>query len=138
MNVVFKNSFNPKTQQKLHFLMRNLDLGIRCLTKFSYFCNSLKYHYMFQVNKYFDGKVMSLSHLSAEGKATIGVLAKGEYQFGTTTIEIMTVISGEMKAKMPGESNWITYKKFESFEVPAKITFDIKVEMDTPYLCLYK
>jgi purine/pyrimidine-nucleoside phosphorylase len=93
---------------------------------------------MFQINQYFEGKVASLSHSGAEGKATIGVMASGEYEFGTSTIEIMTVISGEMKIKLPGENNWKTYKKFESFQVPKDIRFGVKVEEDTPYLCLYK
>ena len=93
---------------------------------------------MYKVNEYFDGKVTSLSHQGAEGKATIGVMAAGEYQFGTSSIEIMTVISGKMMIKMPGENRWKTYKKFESFEVAKGITFDVKVEEDTPYLCLYK
>jgi uncharacterized protein YaiE (UPF0345 family) len=93
---------------------------------------------MYKVNEYFDGKVVSLSHQGAEGKATIGVMATGEYQFGTSSVEIMTVISGKMMIKMPGETNWKTYKKFESFEVAKGITFGVKVEEDTPYLCLYK
>jgi purine/pyrimidine-nucleoside phosphorylase len=93
---------------------------------------------MYKVNEYFDGKVVSLSHQGAEGKATIGVMAKGEYQFGTSSVEIMTVISGNMMIKMPGENNWKTYKKFDSFEVAKGITFGVKVEEDTPYLCLYK
>ena len=49
---------------------------------------------MFKTNEYFDGKVMSIGLESAEGRATIGVMAKGEYEFGTSTIEIMTVTSG--------------------------------------------
>jgi purine/pyrimidine-nucleoside phosphorylase len=93
---------------------------------------------MYKVNEYFDGKVASISHIGTEGKATIGVMASGEYQFGTSTVEIMTVISGKMMIKMPGESVWKTYKKFESFEVAKGISFDVKVEEDTPYLCLYK
>jgi purine/pyrimidine-nucleoside phosphorylase len=93
---------------------------------------------MFQVNKYFEGKVVSLSHSGSEGKATIGVMAAGEYDFGTSTIEIMTVISGEMKIKMPGENTWKSYTKFQTFEVPKDIRFGVKVAADTPYLCVYK
>lgn len=93
---------------------------------------------MFQVNQYFEGKVASLSHSGSEGKATIGVMAAGEYQFGTSSVEIMTVISGHMQVKMPGENTWKTYKKFESFEVAKDIRFGVKVEEDTPYLCLYR
>ena len=93
---------------------------------------------MFKVNQYFDGKVASLSHQGTEGKATIGVMAAGEYQFATSTIEIMTVISGRMQVKMPCDKTWRTYKKFESFEIAKEISFGVKVEEDTPYLCIYR
>jgi uncharacterized protein YaiE (UPF0345 family) len=93
---------------------------------------------MFQVNEYFDRKVASLSHTGAEGKATIGVMAAGEYEFGTSSVEIMTVISGSMAIKLPGTTEWKTYRKFESFEVAKGVKFGVKVTEDTPYLCLYK
>jgi len=92
---------------------------------------------MFAVNQYFDGKVASLSHTGAEGKATIGVIAPGEYEFGTSTIEIMTIISGKMKVKQPGDTEWKVYKKFESFRVEKGIKFKVSVDEDTPYQCLY-
>ena len=44
---------------------------------------------MFKINKYFDGKVKSIAFTTSEGPATIGVMAKGEYDFGTSTKEIM-------------------------------------------------
>ena len=59
---------------------------------------------MFKTNEYFDGKVKSIALDSTEGTATIGVMAAGEYEFGTTTIEIMTVISGELSVMLPGET----------------------------------
>ena len=45
---------------------------------------------MFKVNEYFDGKVKSLAFKTADGPATIGVMAPGEYEYGTSTVEIMT------------------------------------------------
>jgi purine/pyrimidine-nucleoside phosphorylase len=93
---------------------------------------------MFKANEYFDGKVASLSHNGAEGKATIGVMAAGEYTFGTSCIEVMTVISGKMDILQPGETEWKTYKKFESFVVEKDVKFQVRVAEDTPYLCLYK
>ena len=92
---------------------------------------------MFTINQYFDGKVASLAHEGAEGKATIGVIAPGEYEFGTSTIEIMTVISGRMKVKQPGDADWKIYKKFESFRVEKGVIFRVSVDEDTPYQCLY-
>lgn len=92
---------------------------------------------MYKINEYFNGKVTSIAHNGAEGKATIGVMARGEYDFGTSSVEIMTVISGEMKIKLPGDMEWTTYKKFESFRVEKDVTFKVSVKEDTPYHCLY-
>ncbi|MBN2486484.1 MAG: pyrimidine/purine nucleoside phosphorylase [Bacteroidales bacterium] len=92
---------------------------------------------MFTVNQYFDGKVVSLGHEGADGKATVGVIAPGEYEFGTSTVEIMTVISGKMNVKQPADSDWKEYKKFESFRVEKGISFKVSVDQDTPYQCLY-
>ena len=93
---------------------------------------------MLQINEYFDGNVKSIQMVSAEGKATVGVMAKGEYSFGTSTMEIMTVISGKLEIRLPEDTDWKTYKKFESFVVPANVKFQVKALEDTPYFCLYK
>ena len=93
---------------------------------------------MFKTNEYFDGKVKSIALDSAEGNATIGVMAAGEYEFETSTVEIMTVISGELIVQMPGETEWKSYKKFESFVVEKGVKFKVRANCDTPYLCLYK
>lgn len=92
---------------------------------------------MYKINEYFNGNVVSIAHNGAEGKATIGVMAAGEYDFGTSSVEIMTVISGEMKIKLPGATDWTIYKKFDSFKVDKDVTFKVSVDEDTPYLCLY-
>ena len=57
---------------------------------------------MFKVNEYFDGKVKSLAFNSMDGPATVGVMAPGEYEFGTSTVEVMTVLSGVLTVKLPG------------------------------------
>lgn len=93
---------------------------------------------MFKTNQYFDGKVVSIALDSAEGTATVGVMAAGEYEFGTATVEIMTVISGALNVQLPGETEWKTYIKSESFEVAKDVKFKVKCSEDTPYLCLYK
>lgn len=46
---------------------------------------------MFKTNEYFGGKVMSIAFESGDKAATIGVMAKGEYEFGTSTKEEMGV-----------------------------------------------
>lgn len=93
---------------------------------------------MFKTNDYFDGNVKSIAFETAEGPATIGVMAAGEYTFGTATIEHMTVTSGCMDVLLPGESSWKTIPAFETFIVAKDTSFKVKVKEDTSYRCLYK
>lgn len=93
---------------------------------------------MFKVNEYFNGKVKSIAFTSSEGPATVGVMATGEYEFGTATVEIMTVVSGAMDIKLPGSDTWKTIKAGESFEVAANVKFGVRMQVETAYLCLYK
>jgi purine/pyrimidine-nucleoside phosphorylase len=93
---------------------------------------------MFKINEYFDGKVKSIAFQTAEGPATIGVMAKGEYEFGTSTVEYMTVTSGKMDVMLPGEKEWKTYGEFETYTVPKDVKFKVRVKEDTAYRCLYK
>lgn len=93
---------------------------------------------MFNVNEYFDGKVKSIGLTTVEGKTTIGVMAAGEYEFGTSTIEVMTVLAGVMEVKLPGDSQWREFRKFETFVVEPNVKFGVRVKEDTPYSCLYK
>lgn len=93
---------------------------------------------MFDVNEYFDGKVKSLAFTSGDDKATIGVMAAGEYEFGTNTIEHMTLISGDMSVKLPDESDWRKIAINETFIVQADTSFLVKLGSDSAYLCVYK
>ncbi|MCD4774116.1 MAG: pyrimidine/purine nucleoside phosphorylase [Bacteroidales bacterium] len=93
---------------------------------------------MFKTNEYFDGKVKSIAFKSPEGNATIGVMAQGEYEFGTSTIEHMTVTSGKMTILLPEETEWKTYSQFETFIVDKDKKFKVKVDEDTSYKCIYK
>jgi purine/pyrimidine-nucleoside phosphorylase len=93
---------------------------------------------MFKVNEYFDGQVKSLAFQAAGGPATIGVMAPGEYEFGTSTVEIMTVVSGALTVKLPGREDWTDYAAGASFTVEAGKKFQLKVAADAAYLCLYR
>ncbi len=92
---------------------------------------------MFKTNEYFEGKVKSIAFNTSEGPATIGVMAKGEYEFGTSTIEIMNVTSGKLIVLLPESKDWIEYKKGEFFRVEKNKKFKLKVPEDSSYLCLY-
>ncbi len=93
---------------------------------------------MFEVNEYFDGNVKSIAFENTGGSATIGVMAPGEYEFGTSTVEHMTVISGVLTVLLPGESGWKDYKEGDSFIVKKDTTFKLMVKEPTAYRCIYK
>lgn len=93
---------------------------------------------MFKTNSYFDGKVVSIAYENQEGKATVGVMEIGEYEFGTSTVEYMTVISGSMDVQLPGQTNWKTYKPYETFIVPKDTRFKVRMKEQTAYKCIYK
>ena len=93
---------------------------------------------MFKVNEYFDGKVKSLGFLAGDDNATIGVMAAGEYTFATSTIELMTITSGELQVRLPGSESWNTFQAGTTFEVAADSSFDVKAASNVAYLCIYK
>ncbi|MCX6256781.1 MAG: pyrimidine/purine nucleoside phosphorylase [Bacteroidia bacterium] len=93
---------------------------------------------MLKVNEYFNGNVKSISFTEDGGAASVGVMAPGEYEFGTSTREIMAVISGSLRVKLPGSNDWHDYKAGQSFEVEAGRKFQLTVSMDTSYLCRYR
>lgn len=93
---------------------------------------------MFNVNEYFDGKVKSLAFENNAGSQTVGVMGPGEYEFGTSTIEVMSVVSGILTVQLPGESEWKSYIPGDSFEVAKDEKFKVKTEEPSSYLCLYK
>ena len=93
---------------------------------------------MFKVNEYFEGNVKSISFNTKEGPATTGVMAKGDYEFGTSSIEIMIVTTGRLSVQLPGQLKAKTYKQGNSFKVAANVKFKVKAEEESSYVCLYK
>jgi hypothetical protein len=93
---------------------------------------------MLKVNEYFDGKVKSIGFQTVTLPATVGVMAPGDYEFGTSQKEVMTVVSGTLVVKLPGNESWQTFNAGEAFEVEANCKFQLKVTIDTAYLCTYE
>ncbi|MCB9425755.1 MAG: pyrimidine/purine nucleoside phosphorylase [Flavobacteriales bacterium] len=93
---------------------------------------------MIAINEYFDGNVKSLGYQTAIGKSTLGVMEPGAYEFGTSQHETMIVIEGEMTVKLPGSEDWGVYKAGQSYEIDANQKFQVKVDVQTSYLCQYK
>ena len=93
---------------------------------------------MFKVNEYFDGNVKSLAFKQGEDAATVGVMAAGDYKFGTNCIEHMTLISGSMQVQLPNSTEWKSIAINETFIVEANTSFLVKITEDSAYLCVYK
>lgn len=93
---------------------------------------------MFKINQYFDGQVASIAFQTATLPATVGVMAVGEFEFGTSQKETMTVVSGALTVKLPGSDSWETYSAGEHFIVAANEKFQLKVAEETAYLCTYE
>ncbi len=93
---------------------------------------------MLKINQYFDGRVQSIGFAAADGPATVGVMVPGDYEFGTSTKEIMSVVSGALTVKLPGSETWAEYKPGDIFVVEKDRKFQLKVAVDTAYLCLYR
>jgi uncharacterized protein YaiE (UPF0345 family) len=84
-------------------------------------------------NTYFDGQVQSVGYERHGRRMTVGVIAPGEYHFGTDAPERMTVVSGELEVK--DGTAWRAYPAGTSFEVAAKSGFDVRAGQPAAYLC---
>ena len=90
---------------------------------------------MLKHNTYFDGRVQSIGFERHGLRATVGVIATGEFHFNTGAAERMTVVSGELRAR-PKDGAWQTYAAGTSFEIAANSGFDVEaVGGPAAYLC---
>lgn len=90
---------------------------------------------MLKHNSYFDGQVQSIGFTRNGLAATVGVIAPGEYHFNTGAAERMTVVSGQLRARLHN-GEWQGYPGGSSFEVPANSGFDVEaVGGPAAYLC---
>ncbi len=91
-----------------------------------------------EANIYFDGQVTSRSMTFPDGsKKSLGIMAPGEYEFGTAEREIMEIQSGTLEVLLPDTSEWLSISGGDSFEVPASSKFKLKVLSLTDYCCSY-
>lgn len=92
---------------------------------------------MLETNEYFNGKVKSIGFKTATLPATVGVMEIGEYEFGTSEKETVTVVSGALTVKLPDTTDWKTFNQGDSFIVEANEKFQLQVAVATAYLCTY-
>ena len=64
---------------------------------------------MLKVNAYFDDQVLSIAYQGKSLATTVGVMAPGNYTFGTSQYERMTIVDGELWAKLPGQDEFKPY-----------------------------
>ncbi len=89
---------------------------------------------MLKHNNYFDEAVQSIGFERNGMRATVGVITAGEYHFNTGSPERMTVVSGELQAKLPG-GGWQSYAAGTYFEVAGNSGFDVRATASSAYLC---
>ncbi len=91
-----------------------------------------------RANVYFDGGVTSRTLLFPDGtKKTLGLMQPGEYEFGTDAPEVMEILAGDLEVLLPGETQWRRVQGGESFDVPGKSRFALKVSTLTDYCCSF-
>jgi purine/pyrimidine-nucleoside phosphorylase len=93
---------------------------------------------MLKVNEYFEGTVKSIAFENSEGKATAGVISPGDYEFGTSTVEVMSIASGNMEVQFANDAKWHKYTKKQNFTVEANSKFKVRCSEDCAYVCFYK
>ena len=86
-------------------------------------------------NSYFEGKVQSVGFQRNGRRQTVGVVDVGDFHFGTDAPERMTVVSGELWARLPGDAAFRPFPAGSAFEVPGKSGFDVKATAPAAYLC---
>ena len=91
------------------------------------------------VNEYFEGNVKSLSVVNSNGKQTVGVMAAGEYEFGTGSPEEMTLVSGKWELQIPGvDAGFKPYAAGVTAKIPGNAKFQLKILETSAYLCRFE
>jgi|TARA_B110000483_G_scaffold214782_1_gene264897 uncharacterized protein YaiE (UPF0345 family) len=93
---------------------------------------------MLSVNAYFEDQVMSIAFEGESLATTVGVMSVGEFIFGTSQYERMTVIDGALEVKLPGHDNFQSFVSGDKFEVTADSSFAVRVLRPTAYHCTYE
>ena len=91
---------------------------------------------MLKHNSYFEGQVQSVGFERLGRRMTVGVIVPGEFHFGTDAPERMTVVSGELAARLPdSKGEWRSFPAGTVFEIPGKSGFDVRASQPAAYLC---
>ncbi len=89
-----------------------------------------------KANIYFDGKCVSHSLQCADGsRKSVGVIFPSSLTFNTGAPEIMQIVSGRCRVRLPGAAAWQEIGAGERFEVAANAAFDIETIETVDYVC---
>ena len=89
-------------------------------------------------NIYFEGKVISRNIFLRDGsKKTLGIMSVGEYEFNTTSRELMEILSGKLKLKLKNENEWKLITNGMEFYIPKNSSFKLEVLELVNYTCSY-
>lgn len=91
-----------------------------------------------EANMFFGGGVTSRTLRFPDGsKKTLGIMQPGEYEFTTSTGELMEILSGDLDVQLPGCADWRTFEGGEAFEVGSGVRFGLRVRTVTDYCCSF-
>lgn len=91
-----------------------------------------------EANIFFNGGVTSRTVLFADGtKKTLGIMQPGEYEFNTSSGELMEILAGDLDVQLPGTDAWQTFTGGQAFEVGAGERFGLRVRSVTDYCCSF-
>jgi uncharacterized protein YaiE (UPF0345 family) len=87
-------------------------------------------------NIYFDGKCVSHTLLCADGsRKSVGVIFPSTLTFNTGAPEIMEIICGRCRVRLPGADGWQEVQGGQQFQVGANSSFDIETLETVDYIC---
>ena len=89
-----------------------------------------------KANVYFGGKCISHTvHFPDGRRKSVGVILPSKLTFNTAEPELMEIVAGSCLVKLPGDTEWRTYRAGDSFQVPAQASFDIEPLETLDYIC---
>ena len=89
-------------------------------------------------NIYFEGKVISRNIFLKDGsKKTLGVMLVGEYEFNTSSRELMKITSGKLNLKLKDDYEWELITSGMEFNIPKNSSFKLQVLELVNYTCSY-
>lgn len=87
-------------------------------------------------NVYFDGRCISHTVLLADGtRKSVGVILPAKLSFETGAPEVMEIVAGRCRVRLPGSDATQEYVGGQSFSVPGQSRFEIEALEPVHYVC---